>query len=146
MYQLRNANENDYNFTFNLFKTVYKDYVIKFWNNRQVEFEKYFCDSLFKVEHMQIILHDDKEIGVLQLIKKEKELYIEEIQIDPNNQSKGIGTEIINDIKKAAFQSNFSVGLMVLKLNNRARKLYEKLGFKVVGETESHYVMKALKK
>ncbi len=143
MYQLRKANEDDYVFVSDLFKTVYKDYVIKFWNNRDEEFEKDFCENRFKIEITYIILDGEKEIGVLELIEKENEIYIEEIQIHPNNQGMGIGTEIISDIKRRAMEMNYSVGLQVLKLNIRAKKLYENLGFNVVGETESHFIMEA---
>jgi ribosomal protein S18 acetylase RimI-like enzyme len=146
MYQLREANENDYDFIFNLFKTVYKDYVIKFWNGRDDEFQKHFYKNRFKPEKIQIILDSEREIGVLELLEKEYQIYIEEIQIEPNSQNRDIGTEIINDIKKTAFKSNYSVGLMVLKINNKAKKLYEKLEFNVVGETESDFIMEALKR
>ena len=143
MNQLRKANENDYNFIFNLNKTVYKDYAIKIWGSWDDEFQKQFCENRFKTEKVQIILDSEKEIGILELIEKEHQIYIEEIQIEPNSQGRGIGTEIINDIKKTAFKLNYSVGLMVFKFNNRAKKLYEKLGFNVIDETETHYIMEA---
>lgn len=100
MYQLRKADENDYDFIFNLFKTVYKYYIIKFWNDLDSEFQKYFNDNIFKIERIQIILDNEREIGVLELMENEDQIYIEEIEIEPNSQGRGIGTEIINDIKK----------------------------------------------
>ena len=145
MYQLRNVDERDYNFVFNLFKTVYKDYVIKFWSGRDDEFQNHFHETRFKPEKIQIILDSEKEIGVLELIEKEDQIYIEEIQIEPNSQGKGTGTEVINDIKKIAFNLNQSVGLSVLKIN-RAKKLYEKLGFNVIDQTETHFIMECIKR
>lgn len=145
MYRLRKANNDDYNFIFNLNKTVYKDYIIKVWGSWDDEFQKQFCENRFKSGKIQIISDGERDIGILELIEKENQIYIEELQIEPNSQRRGIGTEIINDIKKTAFELNNSVGLMVLKINNRAKKLYEKSGFKVIDETETHFIMEVLK-
>jgi ribosomal protein S18 acetylase RimI-like enzyme len=143
MYQLRKANENDYDFIFRLNETVYKDYTIKVWGSWDEEFQKQFCENRFASGRIQIIYNNEKEIGVLELIDKEHQIYIEEIQIEPDNQGRGIGSQIINDIKKRAIGLNCSVGLMVMKLNHRARKLYEKLGFKVIDETKTHFILEA---
>lgn len=143
MYHLRRASENDFDFVLSLFKTVYEDYIIKFWSGRDDEFQKHFYESRFKPERIQVILNSEKEIGVLELIEKGRQIYIEEIQIEPDSQGRGIGTKIINDIKKTAFELNCSVGLQVLK-SNRAKKLYERLGFTIIGETETHYIMETI--
>jgi len=144
IYKLRNANESDYNFVFNLNKTVNKDYIIKIWGSWDDEYQKQFFDNRFSTEQILIILDEEKEIGILELKEKEHQIYIEEIQIDSYRQGRGIGTEIINDIMEKAFELNKSVGLRVLKIN-RAKELYERLNFRVIGETETHFIMESIK-
>lgn len=147
MYQLREANEQDYDFIYNLNNTVYKDYIINGKSNLEWDddFQRHFSDDMFKIEKIQIILDGEKRIGILELKEKENQMYIEEIQIDPNSQGKGLATEVINDIISRAFKLNYSVGLVVLRIN-KARELYERLGFSVIDETETHFIMEARKK
>lgn len=61
-----------------------------------------------------------------------------EIQIDPEFQGRGLGTAVLTDTLGQAHQTGFSVRLQVL-LKNRAKALYERLGFVVTGETGTHY-------
>ncbi len=140
MYQLRKADNNDYDFVFNLNKAVYKDYFNYVFGSWDEAFQRQFCDSRLKTG-VQIISTEGKDIGVLELIEKEDQIYLEEIQIDPDYQGKGLGSQIIKDIMKKAFESNLSVGLMVLKINDKAKRLYESLGFTLTGETKTHYIM-----
>jgi len=142
MYQLRDANQTDYDFVFDLNKIVYEDYIVKVWGGWDNEFQRQFFDKRFRSERIQIILNEDKAIGVLEIKENDCQLYIEEIQIIPGSQGKGIGTEIMNDILDKAFRLNKSVGLKVLKIN-RAKEFYERLGFRVTGETDTHFVMVA---
>lgn len=140
MYQLRKADKADYDFVYNLNKAVYTDYIDYVFGGWDEMFQRQFCDNRFK-SGIQIISVDGKDIGVLELIEKPDQIYIEELQIDPGFQGKGLGTQIIKDIIEKAFKSNCTVGLMVLKINVKAKRLYESLGFTLTGETKTHYMM-----
>ena len=58
------------------------------------------------------------------------------IQLLPAIQRHGIGTAIIEDLKAQAAAARIPLDLGVEKDNPDARKLYERLGFVQVGETE----------
>jgi len=58
------------------------------------------------------------------------------IQLLPNIQRHGIGTAIIEDLKAQATAAGVPLDLGVEKNNPDARKLYDRLGFVQVGETE----------
>lgn len=63
---------------------------------------------------------------------------IDEIYINKEYRSLGIGTNIIKNI----LDINKNVYLWVYKDNEQAVSLYKRLGFIVVDETESRYYMK----
>ena len=55
-----------------------------------------------------------------------------------------VGTTLIKSILDDAQREGRQVDLSVLKVNHRARKLYELLGFSPTEETDTHYHMQAL--
>ncbi|MBD1393230.1 GNAT family N-acetyltransferase [Mucilaginibacter glaciei] len=63
------------------------------------------------------------------------ELYIDCLAVDPTQQGKGIAKKLLKDlIAKAAALKQPAVGLLVSKGNDKAKQLYEGMGFKVQGE------------
>jgi ribosomal protein S18 acetylase RimI-like enzyme len=59
------------------------------------------------------------------------------IQLLPGVQRRGIGTAVIEDLKAQATAAGIPLDLDVEKDNPDARKLYERLGFVQVSETET---------
>lgn len=65
-------------------------------------------------------------------LKYRKELNIEAIGVDENYRNQGIGTNLLEFIKKYAKENNYTdLRLTVNEENKRAIHLYEKMGFKV---------------
>ena len=63
------------------------------------------------------------------------EIYIDTIAVSPNFQGKGIGSSILDYlIDEIGINQNKTLGLLVDFDNPKAKKLYEKKGFVVVGE------------
>lgn len=63
------------------------------------------------------------------------EFYIDCIGVNPNQQGKGLGSKIIEFLIGEYVTENKTVlGLLVDDDNPKAKKLYERLGFQVVGE------------
>ncbi|MBS7332738.1 GNAT family N-acetyltransferase [Faecalibacter bovis] len=78
------------------------------------------------------------------------EIYIDNVAIFPEYRGKGIGSEIFQFIiDEFAIKQGKTLGLLVDFNNLRAKKLYESLGFKVVGEkqlmSENHFHMQLKK-
>lgn len=62
------------------------------------------------------------------------EFYIDSLGVSPNHQGKGIGSKMLQFlIDEYVTKNNLSLGLLVEEENPNAKKLYLKLGFKVVG-------------
>lgn len=62
------------------------------------------------------------------------EFYIDSLGVSPNHQGKGIGSKMLQFlIDEYVTKNNLTLGLLVEEENPNAKKLYLKLGFKVVG-------------
>ena len=63
------------------------------------------------------------------------------IEVLPEYQGKGISGFMINQLIRSAKKEGRDLRLHVFKINP-ARRLYSRLGFQIVDETETHYVMR----
>ena len=63
------------------------------------------------------------------------EFYIDTLAVHPTGQGKGIGKRLLEySIEEFVVNQNIVLGLLVDKDNPNAKRLYEKIGFKVVNE------------
>ncbi|AYV69752.1 hypothetical protein C2I06_24590 [Niallia circulans] len=95
-----------------------------------------FSNLLFKELSFKSFVKILLFFGSLSHEKKENEIHIDFITVSKEYRGTGIGTELIELVKNSADQSQF-VTLYVSKNNNAARKLYERLGFRIVKEGTS---------
>jgi len=79
-----------------------------------------------------VIQVDGADVGRLRLVRPGHEVYVAGIQILPEYQEQGIGTRVLGMVAAEAVAGRLPVTLHVGKQNPRARRLYERLGFKVV--------------
>lgn len=62
------------------------------------------------------------------------EWYLDSLWVRKEYRGKGIGSELLRAASKRAFEHHKPAGLLVAKDNFNARKLYDKIGFKYVGD------------
>jgi GNAT superfamily N-acetyltransferase len=135
----RPAIEKDINFLYALHVATMKEYVDRTWGWNDA-----FQESIFRENYVpgdiQIIIYDDRDIGMLSVEEGEEDMFLRVIEIHPEYQGRGIGTTIINKIIADGAQKMKPVRLRVLKVNP-AKGLYDRLGFSVIEETPTHYIM-----
>ena len=95
---------------------------------------------LYCFENAQLIFLNGQRIGHLKVFEDSEKIELIQIQLEPSHQGKGIGREVINSIIEKSIREGKPLALSVLK-GNRARKLYERLGFKKVKETDFSVLM-----
>ncbi|MBD0369753.1 MAG: N-acetyltransferase [Pyrinomonadaceae bacterium] len=88
----------------------------------------------------QIILLDGQPVGQLIVNRTESEIHLTDISLLTEHRSGGIGTLLIKELFEEAAAEGKVVELHVLK-TNRAMRLYERLGFKTIGESGMHFQM-----
>ena len=90
-------------------------------------------------EH-KIILCDDRPIGRILVHRSTHEIRLVDIALLPEHRGKGIGARLIRELHREATDTGKTLTLHVDKLN-RAARLYERLGFMVIGDTGGSYKM-----
>lgn len=90
-------------------------------------------------EH-HIVVFEGRPIGCLLVLRESDAVILSRIWIMPSSQQRGIGTRLVWEVCEQATREGLPVRLRVLKVN-RARRLYERLGFETVSATPTHFVM-----
>ena len=137
---LRPATREDYDFLWWLHCTTMRPYVEQTWGWDEQWQARHFRDR-FDPATRQIIERDGVSIGCISVERREHCMFLSAIEIAPEHQNRGIGTKLIRALCDEADSRGVPVELQVIKANP-ARRLYERLGFGVVGETETHYLMR----
>ena len=124
-------------------KECFKWYVEKrygLWEDEfQLEFFKNFIRE--KRNHIKVIIYNDRPIGMFtNYINEDGDNFIDLFYIDKEYQGSRIGTQILNEQLLADKKSNVDTVLQVFK-ENPAKNLYEKVGFEIYDETNTHYKM-----
>ncbi|MFN2135400.1 MAG: GNAT family N-acetyltransferase [Candidatus Promineifilaceae bacterium] len=135
LYSLRQANSNDYAFLYRLHADTMRPYVEQLWGWEEAWQQEYFARK-FDPQNRQIIVIDGQDAGVLYIEEHQHEIYLALIEIAPAFQGRGVGTAILNSLIILAGERHVPLNLHVLKSNKPARRLYERLGFAVVGEEQ----------
>lgn len=134
-YTLRQATVADSDYLFNLHRATMRDYVDATWGWND-EWQRDYFDKKYDPDVSRIICVFDQYAGVLVTEDRPEELYLALIEVAPTYQGRGIGSAIIADLQAQAAAGHKPLALHVLKANVAAQRLYERLGFAVVGAEE----------
>ncbi|MEA5053253.1 MAG: GNAT family N-acetyltransferase [Propionicimonas sp.] len=77
-------------------------------------------------------------VGAVYLETRADSMFVESLEVLPEYQNRGAGSAALSWVVDRAAHEGLTVTLQAHKLNTRARNLYERLGFFVVSETETH--------
>jgi ribosomal protein S18 acetylase RimI-like enzyme len=135
----------DEEFLYQLHKATMRDYVEETWGRWDEEWQRVYFHEHQPVQERLILQLDGKDIGVISVQERTEELFLRILEILPAYQRRGIGSIVVRDLLNRAAAQGKAVALKVLKANRSARSLYQRLGFGVTGETDTHYVMEWIK-
>ena len=141
-YTLRPATDADYDFLYQLHVATIRPVVEATWGWDDA-FQQAHFRSRWNPAKTQVVMVDGKMVGTLRLVENQDEIFLALIEIHPDYQNRGLGSTIIQDILTEARRRSAPVLLHVLKANEDARRLYERLGFEIIEEREERYVMKS---
>ncbi len=104
-------------------------------------------DYLVRVRHRfdcaEILLLHGQPVGMLKLLCEPAQWHVLQLQLSESIRGQGVGQGLLEDLLADAARAGVAVGLSVLKANP-AKRLYERLGFSIVGEDAREFHMTSL--
>ena len=88
----------------------------------------------------QIIVWKDRPVGQMLTACLQDEWRLIDISVLPENRGQGIGTSVLRELQNQAFQAEKPLRLNVIH-HNTARRLYERLGFRLVADLNPYVAM-----
>lgn len=140
----RKASEKDFDWTYEIKKATLQDYIVQAFGpwDEAWQLEEHHKD--FSSGQFEIIEADGVDAGYLWIRRTAKIIYLVDICVSPAYQGKGIGSQIIKNMLLETKALKLPVELGVFKGNRSALKLYTKLGFSTISETQTHILMRYL--
>ncbi len=137
IYNLRKATEQDLDLTYKIKKNALQQYLEMLWGwneKAQVDFHR----EHYQKKRFQVIELQNEPIGYLEIELYEDHIFLANLMILQQFQGKGIGKIIMENLIK----NNPNIQLEVLKVNHKAKRFYEGLGFAVLEVLEDSFRMK----
>jgi ribosomal protein S18 acetylase RimI-like enzyme len=126
---------------YELYASVLKGHISEIWGWDESWQQADFDDN-FVPENIQLVVVGDKVIGYIHVDTQNPTPYVRMVCIRAEYQRKGIGGALLKSLMQDCSTEERDLALGVFRINTDARRFYERLGFEVCGETETHYEMK----
>jgi ribosomal protein S18 acetylase RimI-like enzyme len=137
-YVLRRATDSDREWLEDLRRRVYQDLFHATWGHwDEVRHQRHFADCWDR-GGIQLVEIEGYPVGMLQLSESDELLEIGEVQVHPDHQGAGIGTQLLLDVIGRARERNKDVVLSTGLMNLGAARLYERLGFAETERSDTH--------
>jgi hypothetical protein len=126
-FQLRPAASEDFQFAWSLYRSLMQPLTVELLGRWNDSGQQSVVEAALKHEGTSIIVVDGLDAGWLHVIESDDSIYLVSCTF--------AATAIVRELRDKATQAAKALTLDVMK-NNRARSLYERLGFGVVGESK----------
>ena len=137
---LRTACQDDKEFVFQVKRASMREYIEQTWGWDE-QFQRKLHERRFESQEFQIVSVDGHDVGIMSAALEADCVFLNQIYILPGHQGRGIGGKCMLTVFERATRSNLPVKLKVLKVNRRAAAFYERLGFTITGDTDTHLLM-----
>jgi GNAT superfamily N-acetyltransferase len=137
-YSLRHAKDPDKTWLEELRRAAYEGLFDATWGGwDEGRHQRHFAKS-WRRGGIQLIEIDGRPIGMIQLSDLEVCVEVGEIQIAPDHQNNGIGTQLLVDVIDRARQQGRDVILSTGLMNSGAYRLFGRLGFEETERSDTH--------
>lgn len=113
-------------------------FVAQQFEAQDTHYRKHYVDAAFAVVEV-----DGEPAGRLIIHRGSREIRIVDIALLPAFRGRGLGTRLLGDLIAEADRDGRKLSIHV-EVHNQARSLYERLGFRPVGEHGVHVLMERL--
>ena len=116
-----------------------RPYVEALWGWDQTEQESRFREH-FEISDISIVQVDGEDVGYTKVESHDDHVFLAGVYIAAGQRNRGIGTAVIEDLIARAAAEKKVLRLRVLR-PNPCQRLYKRLGFTIIGESDSHIDM-----
>lgn len=140
--ELRPFSSDNQDFLYQLYASTRLEEIAQFgWNAAQQEAflrmqfnaQQQWYEMAYPGADHQIILVDGKPVGRILVFREAGAYRLVDIALLPEYRSRGMGTQLLRDLITKSQNERVPLRLQVLK-TNRARQLYQRLGFQEIGD------------
>lgn len=139
-YILRASTDDDFMLAYDIRKNALGEYIKQTWGWDE-DWQMKFHKEDFNKDILSIIEVKGEPAGTLEVFYEPEHMVISGIYIIDKFQNLGIGTDLLKDLIRLADEKKLNIRLQVLKVNPKAKQLYERLGFDTYNTTDTHYQM-----
>ncbi len=136
----RPAQDSDREFLFRLLEQSLRKYVEEALGGWDEAAQRRDFNARLLLPTHEILERDGRAIGCLSTAQLPDAIALHRVFLLPEAQGQGVGTELVREVIARAAALGLPVRLRVFK-TNPAHELYRRLGFAVVGESETHFQM-----
>lgn len=139
-YSYKQAERTEKEAIFNLYCLVMRHDISQIWGWNEAwqheDFSTYFNPACITLAYK-----GREFVGYSHVENGDNQLFVRMIVVHPHHRRKGVGTTLLESVIASAYEQSKRVRLEVFKINNEAKKFYERHRFNTEGETSSSYVM-----
>lgn len=140
-YKIRSATPEDCNLIYALHSQSVRPYVEKIWGWDEGYQQKDFDRDFSHIEHFKVIEMDGRLVGFVQCCLEHSCYHVVEMHLRPEYRGKGIGSDILKALQESCMVQGRKIQIGYFKENDKAKNLYQKLGFVQTEETDTHYIL-----
>ena len=118
---------------------AFKKYIIEFFGGFNVDVMEGHLENILKFDLYKIIVENELA-GFIYFKEEDEKISLDVFTILPKFRNCGLGSHIIQDFIKLANARNKTIILDTFK-TNPAKVFYERNGFVVTGENNSHFIL-----
>jgi ribosomal protein S18 acetylase RimI-like enzyme len=123
-----------------LHEEVFRPHIEQIWGWDE-EWQRINFASEFESTVTSVIEIDGRVGGYIQVRDEKHRLYLQNIALIPDFQSKGIGGELVAELQARARVRGIPLELAVFRTNISAQRFYARCGFRTAAESEAFVEM-----
>ncbi|MFZ4649848.1 MAG: GNAT family N-acetyltransferase [Rubrivivax sp.] len=140
-FSLRPARPDDLELTYRITENAMRPYVEATWGSWVEEEQRAKHVLNYRAETHQVVLVDSEVAGLLAVEEHADHVWLVKVYLFDAWRNQGIGRRLVEHVIARGRALSKPVRLRVLRVNVRARNLYESLGFRVIEERPERFIM-----
>ncbi|WP_353827078.1 GNAT family N-acetyltransferase [Agromyces sp. SYSU T0242] len=139
---VRAATTTDATWLFQLHEDAHRDLVEAAYGPWIDAQQREFFRPLIEDHEVFVVEAEGAAVGAVYLGRRDADTWLELIEVTPARQGEGIGAAALRWVVDRAAGDRGATLLQVHRVNDGAKRLYEREGFAEVGTTETHHLLR----